>query len=172
MIIMQKVKIYSDGAARGNPDGPGGYGTVVKYLDDNDIVTRIDEFTGGYPITTNNRMELMGVIAGLESLKEPSSVIITSDSAYVVNAFNKKWIDNWLLNGWKSSTGKAVKNDDLWKRLLLVKNPHEVEFVWVKGHNGHPENERCDYLATSSADGKVLVKNKDGIFEEKAESDE
>ena len=163
---MQKVKIYSDGAARGNPDGPGGYGTVVKYLDDNDIVTRIDEFTGGYPITTNNRMELMGVIAGLESLKEPSSVIITSDSAYVVNAFNKKWIDNWLLNGWKSSTGKAVKNDDLWKRLLLVKNPHEVEFVWVKGHNGHPENERCDYLATSSADGKVLVKNKDGIFEE------
>ena len=169
---MQKVKIYSDGAARGNPDGPGGYGTVVKYLDDNDIVTRIDEFTGGYPITTNNRMELMGVIAGLESLKEPSSVIITSDSAYVVNAFNKKWIDNWLLNGWKSSTGKAVKNDDLWKRLLLVKNPHEVEFVWVKGHNGHPENERCDYLATSSADGKVLVKNKDGIFEEKAESDE
>ena len=172
MIIMQKVKIYSDGAARGNPDGPGGYGTVVKYLDDNDIVTRIDEFTGGYPITTNNRMELMGVIAGLESLREPSSVIITSDSAYVVNAFNKKWIDNWLLNGWKSSTGKAVKNDDLWKRLLLVKNPHEVEFVWVKGHNGHPENERCDYLATSSADGKVLVKNKDGIFEEKAESDE
>ena len=169
---MQKVKIYSDGAARGNPDGPGGYGTVVKYLDDNDIVTRIDEFTGGYPITTNNRMELMGVIAGLESLREPSSVIITSDSAYVVNAFNKKWIDNWLLNGWKSSTGKAVKNDDLWKRLLLVKNPHEVEFVWVKGHNGHPENERCDYLATSSADGKVLVKNKDGIFEEKAESDE
>ena len=169
---MQKVKIYSDGAARGNPDGPGGYGTVVKYLDDNDIVTRIDEFTGGYPITTNNRMELMGVIAGLESLKEPSSVIITSDSAYVVNAFNKKWIDNWLLNGWKSSTGKAVKNDDLWKRLLLVKNPHEVEFVWVKGHNGHPENERCDYLATSSADGKVLVKHKDGIFEEKAESDE
>ena len=172
MIIVQKVKIYSDGAARGNPDGPGGYGTVVKYLDDNDIVTRIDEFTGGYPITTNNRMELMGVIAGLESLREPSSVIITSDSAYVVNAFNKKWIDSWLLNGWKSSTGKAVKNDDLWKRLLLVKNPHEVEFVWVKGHNGHPENERCDYLATSSADGKVLVKNKDGIFEEKAGSDE
>ena len=77
-----------------------------------------------------------------------------------------------MLNGWKSSTGKAVKNDDLWKRLLLVKNPHEVEFVWVKGHNGHPENERCDYLATSSADGKVLVKNKDGIFEEKAGSDE
>ena len=168
---MGKVKIYSDGAARGNPNGPGGYGTVVKYIDDNDIVTRTEEFTGGYPITTNNRMELMGVIAGLESLKEPSNVTVTSDSSYVVNAFNKKWTENWVANGWKTSTGKAVKNEDLWKRLLLVKEPHNVDFVWVKGHNGHPENERCDYLATSSADGKKLVKNKNGIFEEATESE-
>ena len=163
---MQKVKIYSDGAARGNPDGPGGYGTVVKYLNDKDDIIKTEEFTEGFKITTNNRMELMGVIAGLESLKEPSDVTVTSDSSYVVNAFNKKWIDNWLSNGWKTSTGKAVKNDDLWKTLLLVKSSHKVEFVWVKGHNGHPENERCDYLATSSADGKKLTKNSNGIYEE------
>lgn len=163
---MQKVKIYSDGAARGNPDGPGGYGTVVKYLNDKDDIIKTEEFTEGFTITTNNRMELMGVIAGLESLKEPSDVTVTSDSSYVVNAFNKKWIDNWLSNGWKTSTGKAVKNDDLWKTLLLVKSSHKVEFVWVKGHAGHPENERCDYLATSSADGKKLTKNSNGIYEE------
>lgn len=163
---MQKVKIYSDGAARGNPDGPGGYGTVVKYLNDKDDIIKTEEFTEGFKITTNNRMELMGVIAGLESLKEPSDVTVTSDSSYVVNAFNKKWIDNWLSNGWKTSTGKAVKNDDLWKTLLLVKSSHKVEFVWVKGHAGHPENERCDYLATSSADGKKLTKNSNGIYEE------
>ena len=163
---MQKVKIYSDGAARGNPDGPGGYGTVVKYLNDKDDIIKTEEFTEGFKITTNNRMELMGVIAGLESLKEPSDVTVTSDSSYVVNAFNKKWIDNWLSNGWKTSTGKAVKNDDLWKTLLLVKSSHKVEFVWVKGHAGHPEDERCDYLATSSADGKKLTKNSNGIYEE------
>lgn len=163
---MQKVKIYSDGAARGNPDGPGGYGTVVKYLNDKDDIIKTEEFTEGFTLTTNNRMELMGVIAGLESLKEPSDVTVTSDSSYVVNAFNKKWIDNWLSNGWKTSTGKAVKNDDLWKTLLLVKSSHKVEFVWVKGHAGHPENERCDYLATSSADGKKLTKNSNGIYEE------
>lgn len=163
---MQKVKIYSDGAARGNPDGPGGYGTVVKYLDDKGEVIKTDEFTKGFSVTTNNRMELMGVIAGLESLKEPSEVVVTSDSSYVVDAFNKKWIDNWLSNGWKTSTGKNVKNDDLWKRLLLAKSPHKVVFVWVKGHNGHPENERCDYLATSSADSKNLIKNSNGIYEE------
>ena len=147
---MQKVKIYSDGAARGNPDGPGGYGTVVKYLNDKDDIIKTEEFTEGFKITTNNRMELMGVIAGLESLKEPSDVTVTSDSSYVVNAFNKKWIDNWLSNGWKTSTGKAVKNDDLWKTLLLVKSSHKVEFVWVKGHAGHEYNERCDNLAVTA----------------------
>lgn len=163
---MKKVKIYSDGSARANPDGPGGYGTVVKYLDNNENVVRTEEFTAGFKITTNNRMELMGVIAGLESLKEPYDVTVISDSSYVVNAFNKKWIDNWLSNGWKTSTGKPVKNDDLWKKLLLVKLSHNVVFLWIKGHNGHPENERCDYLATSSADGKNLVKNSNGIYEE------
>ena len=163
---MQKIKIYSDGAARGNPNGPGGYGTIVRYLNDKDEIIKVEEFTEGFPVTTNNRMELMGVIAGLESLKEPSEVIVTSDSSYVVDAFNKNWIDNWVSNGWKTSTGKAVKNDDLWKKLLLVKSSHKVKFIWVKGHNGHPENERCDYLATASADGKNLTKNANGIYEE------
>lgn len=161
---MQKILIYSDGSARGNPTGPGGYGTVVKYLDDKGGISKTDEYAEGFEVTSNNRMELMGVIIGLESLTKISEVTITSDSSYVVNAFNQQWIDKWVSNGWKTSSGKDVKNIDLWNRLIRAKSPHKVTFVWVKGHNGHPENERCDFLATSAADGKSMVKNKDGVY--------
>lgn len=161
---MQKIAIYSDGSAKGNPTGPGGYGTVVKFLDKNGDVTKTNEYAEGFKVTSNNRMELMGVIAGLESLSKVSDVTITSDSSYVVNAFNQQWIDKWISNGWKTSSGKEVKNIDLWKRLIQAKSPHKVKFIWVKGHNGHPENERCDFLATSAADGKSMVKNKEGVY--------
>lgn len=168
---MIKVEIITDGAARGNPNGPGGYGTIVRYYE-NDKITKEEEFAEGFDITTNNRMEMLAVIVGLESLKEPSEVKIVSDSKYVVDAFNANWMDNWIKNGWKTSTGKPVKNMDLWKRLLDAKSPHTVEFTWVKGHNNHNDNERCDYLATSMADKIGLVKWSDGhyhIGEEKKE---
>ncbi|MEF9955352.1 MAG: RNase H family protein, partial [Clostridium sp.] len=106
--------------------------------------------------TTNNRMELMAVIAGLEALTKPCNVEIFSDSKYVTDAFNKHWIDGWIAKNWKRGKNDPVKNIDLWKRLLTAKEPHQVNFNWVKGHNGHPENERCDFLATSAADGDNL----------------
>lgn len=162
---MQKVQIYSDGSARGNPSGPGGYGTIVNILNDNGTVIKTEEFAKGFPVTTNNRMELMGVIAGLESLKEVSEVSITSDSSYVVNAFNQQWINKWISNGWKTSNNNPVKNVDLWQMLLNLKSPHKVNFIWVKGHNGHPQNERCDKLATAAADGKNMTKNDKGLYE-------
>lgn len=150
------VTIFTDGAARGNPEGPGGYGTVLQCVDsDGRIHER--EYSGGYKKTTNNRMELMAAIVGLEALTRPSSVRVISDSKYVTDAFNKDWIGGWLKRGWISSTKQPVKNIDLWKRLLKAKEPHQVEFVWVKGHAGHAENERCDVLATSAADGKDLL---------------
>ncbi len=149
-----KAIIYTDGAARGNPDGPGGYGAIVQILDKDG--NRLEkELSGGYPRTTNNRMELMGVIAALEELasfKEPCEGLIYSDSRYVVDAFEKHWITNWKKNGWKTSTGNPVKNQDLWNRLLNALEPHSFRFRWVKGHADHPENERCDRLATSAAD--------------------
>ena len=149
-----KAIIYTDGAARGNPDGPGGYGAIVQILDKDG--NRLEkELSGGYPRTTNNRMELMGVIAALEELasfKEPCEGFIYSDSRYVVDAFEKHWITNWKKNGWKTSTGNPVKNQDLWNRLLNALEPHSFRFRWVKGHADHPENERCDRLATTAAD--------------------
>ena len=151
-----KVKIYTDGAARGNPDGPGGYGTVMEYVDTKgELHTK--ELSQGYKKTTNNRMELMAVIAGLEALNRPCEVELYSDSQYVVNAFNQHWIDGWLKRGWKRGKSEPVKNVDLWKRLLAVKEKHEVTFHWVKGHDGHPQNERCDVLATTAADGGNLM---------------
>lgn len=151
-----KVKIYTDGAARGNPDGPGGYGTVLEYVDTKGTLhTR--ELSQGYKKTTNNRMELMAVIAGLEALKRPCEVEVYSDSQYVVNAFNQRWLDGWIKKGWKRGKNEPVKNTDLWKRLLAAKEPHKVAFIWVKGHDGHPKNERCDALATGAADGKDLI---------------
>ena len=146
--------IFTDGAARGNPDGPGGYGVVIRYEDANGNISE-KELSGGYPKTTNNRMELMGVIAGLEeigTLGEPCQGMIFSDSRYVVDAFEKHWITNWKKNGWKTASGNPVKNQDLWNRLLEALAPHSFRFQWVKGHADHPENERCDKLATEAAD--------------------
>lgn len=151
-----KVRIYTDGAARGNPDGPGGYGTVLEYVDSKGELHK-KELSQGYKKTTNNRMELMAVIAGLEALNRPCEVELYSDSQYVVNAFNQHWIEGWLKKGWKRGKNELVKNVDLWKRLLQAKAPHEVHFIWVKGHDGHPQNERCDFLATSAADGDSLI---------------
>ncbi len=151
-----RVKIYTDGAARGNPDGPGGYGTVLEYTDTKgNLHTR--ELSQGYQRTTNNRMELMAVIAGLEALNRPCEGELYSDSQYVVNAFNQHWIEGWIKKGWKRGKNEQVKNVDLWKRLLAAKEPHKVKFIWVKGHNGHPQNERCDELATGAADGNDLI---------------
>ncbi len=153
-----KVKIFTDGAARGNPDGPGGYGTVLEYVDTKGALhTR--ELSQGYQKTTNNRMELMAVIAGLEALNRACEVEVYSDSQYVVNAFNQHWIEGWIKKGWKRGKNEPVKNMDLWKRLLAAKEPHKVSFHWVKGHDGHPQNERCDALATGAADGKDLIED-------------
>ena len=150
------VKIYTDGAARGNPDGPGGYGTVLEYVDTKGQLHK-KELSQGYVKTTNNRMELMAVIAGLEALNRSCEVEVYSDSQYVVNAFNQHWVDGWIKKGWKRGKNEPVKNVDLWKRLLEAKQKHSVTFHWVKGHDGHPQNERCDELATTEADGTNLI---------------
>lgn len=150
------VKIFTDGAARGNPEGPGGYGTVLQYIDSKGELHE-REYSAGYKKTTNNRMELMAVITGLEALTRPCEVEVISDSKYVTDAFNQHWVDGWLKRNWKGSSNNSVKNVDLWKRLLKAKAPHQVKFTWVKGHAGHPENERCDKLATTAADGNSLL---------------
>lgn len=150
------VKVFTDGAARGNPEGPGGYGVVLQYVDSKGQLHE-REYSAGYKKTTNNRMELLAVITGLEALTKPCEVEVISDSKYVTDAFNQHWVDSWLRKNWKSSTNNPVKNVDLWKRLLRAKEPHQVKFTWVKGHAGHPENERCDKLATSAADGNSLL---------------
>lgn len=151
-----EVNIYTDGAARGNPEGPGGYGTILVYIDTKGQ-THTRELSQGYKKTTNNRMELMAAIAGLEALTKPCSVKLYSDSQYLVKAFNEHWLDGWIKKGWKRGKNEPVKNVDLWKRLLKAKEPHQVTFIWVKGHDGHEQNERCDYLATSAADGDQLI---------------
>ena len=151
-----RVTLYSDGAARGNPDGPGGYGCVLHYIDGKGTL-HVREFSAGYTKTTNNRMELMAVIVGMEALTKPCQVTVVSDSKYVTDAFNQHWVDSWLKNNWKNSAKKPVKNKSLWLRLLKAMEPHKVEFQWIKGHAGHPENERCDELATTAADGDNLL---------------
>ena len=155
--FVQQVTIYTDGSARGNP-GPGGYGAVLQFRDAAGELHE-KELSAGYACTTNNRMELLGVIVALEALKRPCQVDVVSDSQYVVKAFNDHWVDGWLKRGWKNSQKKPVKNVDLWKRLLVAKERHQVVFHWVRGHNGHPENERCDQLATTAADGKNLLED-------------
>ena len=144
-----KIYMYTDGASSGNP-GPGGYGVVLK------CGPLYKELSGGFIRTTNNRMELMAVIVALEALNRPCEVEVHSDSQYVVNAFNKHWIDGWKKRGWKTANKQPVKNRDLWERLLTAKSKHKVEFIWVKGHAGHELNERCDELATTAADGSNL----------------
>jgi len=146
-----KVTIYTDGAARGNPEGPGGYGAVLQYTDTKGVLHE-KELSKGYEKTTNNRMELMGVIAALEALNRPCEVDLYSDSQYVINAFNKGWLASWQQHGWVKSDKKPVLNQDLWQRLLAAAAPHTITWHWVKGHDGHPENERCDRLATAAAD--------------------
>lgn len=152
-----KVFLYSDGSAKENPNGPGGYGTLLHYVHNHKIFET--SYSAGYKKTTNNRMELMGVITGLENLKTSCDVDVISDSKYVTDAFNQRWIDSWLRNGWKTSSGQRVKNIDLWKRLLEAKKKHNVRFYWVKGHAGYKENERCDMLATTAAAGSNLLED-------------
>lgn len=150
-----RVELYSDGSSRGNP-GPGGYGTILRFTKSTGEVFE-REFSQGYRRTTNNRMELLGVITGLEALTRPCAVDVYSDSQYVVKAFNDNWISGWLKRGWKNASKQPVKNVDLWKRLLAAAEPHEVTYHWVRGHAGHAENERCDTLATAAADGTDLL---------------
>ena len=158
-----KVTLYTDGAARGNPDGPGGYGAVLQFIDKNGTLHE-KELSAGYVRTTNNRMELMAAIVGLEALNRSCEVDLYSDSKYLVDAFNQKWIDGWVKHnwvwkarGWVKGDKKPALNPDLWERLLELCGYHQVRLHWVKGHDGHPGNERCDRLATSAADGGDLL---------------
>ena len=146
-----RVTIYTDGAARGNPDGPGGYGTILQFTDSAGVLHE-REYSEGFPKTSNNRMELLAAIVGLEALNRPCGVDLYSDSQYLINAFEKGWLSNWKRNGWRTAGKEPVKNRDLWERLEAAAAPHNITWHWVKGHNGHPENERCDALATSAAD--------------------
>ena len=141
---MKKVKIYTDGACLGNP-GIGGYGAILKYNGHK------KEISGGYENTTNNRMEITAVIEALKLLKEPCDITIYSDSQYVCNAITKGWAKSWETKGWMRNKKEPALNADLWKKLLELIENHKVELVWVKGHAGHPENERCDALAVEAA---------------------
>lgn len=141
----RQVYIFSDGACSGNP-GPGGYGVILR------CDGKEKELSGGEAMTTNNRMELMGVITGLEALKYPCRVTVQTDSRYVVDGIEKGWAASWRKRGWIKSDKKPALNPDLWGRLLDLLEIHEVKFTWIKGHAGHPENERCDSLAVEQRD--------------------
>lgn len=149
---MQKLKevtIYTDGACSGNP-GPGGYGIVLLFNGHR------KEMSGGFLNTTNNRMELMGVIVGLEALKEKCRVLVVSDSKYIVDAVEKGWLNKWRASGWMRTKSEPAKNADLWKRLVALMEIHEVRFQWVKGHNDNPENTVCDKLAVAESKKRDL----------------
>ena len=139
---MKKVEIFTDGACSGNP-GPGGWGAVLRYGNTE------KELSGGEKETTNNRMELTAAIKVLEALKEPCKVVLTTDSKYLADGITKGWAEGWKNNGWKKADKKPALNVDLWEKALELFSLHDVEIVWVKGHNGHPENERCDALAVA-----------------------
>jgi len=149
--MRKTVAIFTDGSCLGNP-GPGGYGVVLKYQQ------HVKELSGGFLQTTNNRMELMAAIVGLESLKEPCHVVLTTDSQYVRLGITQ-WLKNWKRNNWRTSQKEPVKNKDLWQRLDAASLKHQVEWHWVKGHAGHPENERCDELARVAANSKHQVED-------------
>ena len=151
--MSQKIIIYTDGACTGNP-GAGGYGAVLIRGEDR------QEISGGYKLTTNNRMEMMAAIAALKSLDRASSVKLHSDSKYLVDAVTKGWAKKWQANGWMRNKKDKAKNPDLWQELLNLCQEHEVDFVWVKGHAGIPENERCDRLAVAAARGINLPPDK------------
>ncbi|MGN0537139.1 MAG: ribonuclease HI [Acutalibacteraceae bacterium] len=140
---MKEVEIFTDGACSGNP-GPGGWGAVLRYHGHE------KEISGGEAQTTNNRMELMAVIEALKCLKEPCSITLTSDSKYVCDAISKGWAKSWQKRGWVKGDKTPAKNPELWEELLKLLESHTVKIVWVKGHNGHPENERCDTLAVNA----------------------
>ena len=146
---MKKVQLYTDGACSGNP-GKGGYGAILRYNENEKVLSE------GFRLTTNNRMELLAAIAGLEALREPCEVELYSDSKYLVDAVTKGWVYGWKKKGWKKSDGKPALNVDLWERLLRQMAVHKVEYVWLKGHAGHPENERCDRLAVAAYGGDKL----------------
>lgn len=148
---MKQVTIYTDGACSGNP-GPGGYGAILSYQG------KEKELTQGYRKTTNNRMELMGVIAALSALREPCDVTLYSDSKYVIDAIEKGWAVSWRKNGWKRKGGKAL-NPDLWEQLLMLLEKHTVRFVWVKGHADNEKNNRCDTLAVEASQGTALLED-------------
>ncbi|MFL6858554.1 MAG: ribonuclease HI [Allosphingosinicella sp.] len=141
---MDKVEIFTDGACKGNP-GPGGWGAVIR------AGAREKELSGGEPLTTNNRMELMAAIEALAALKRPCDIVLHTDSNYVKDGITK-WIHGWRRNGWKTADRKPVKNAELWQALLDAAAPHKVEWRWVKGHSGHIENDRADKLACDAAD--------------------
>lgn len=141
---MKLVELFTDGACSGNP-GPGGWGAILRY---NGIEK---ELSGGEPNTTNNRMELTAIIEGLSALKEPCRVILYSDSKYVLDALQKGWARRWQQNGWRKSDKKPALNADLWEKLLRLTDIHTLEYQWIAGHTGHPENERCDALAVAQS---------------------
>lgn len=143
-IVLKRVEIFTDGACSGNP-GPGGYGVILRYNG------TVKELSGGERETTNNRMELTAVITGLSALKEPCEVELYSDSKYIIDAVTKGWAKKWQSNGWIKGDKKKALNSDLWERLLALLDKHRVTFIWVKGHAGHSENERCDRLAVEAA---------------------
>jgi len=149
---LPRVTIYTDGSCLGNP-GPGGYAAVLL------AGPHRLELSKGFSGTTNNRMEIMAVIAGLETLTTRSAVEIVTDSQYVKNAFTARWLAGWQKNGWKTAAKQPVKNQDLWKKLVPLIAAHEVKWRWVRGHNGTPENERCDVLARTAASGRNLPKD-------------
>jgi len=142
---MKEVTIYTDGSSRGNP-GPGGYGTLLIYQG------KEKELSGGFAKTTNNRMEMMAALVGLQSLKEPCKVTVISDSKYLIDAMAKGWIHGWKKKGWSRGPNKPLKNADLWKLISGAIIGHQINWMWVKGHAGQTENERCDILATNAAD--------------------
>jgi len=142
VVTLKRIEMFTDGACSGNP-GPGGWGTILRYNG------REKELAGGASSTTNNRMELTAVIEGLSALKETCEVVVTSDSKYVIDAIQKGWVYSWKRNGWRKADKKPALNADLWERLLTLLSIHTVTFVWVHGHQGHPENERCDRLAVA-----------------------
>jgi ribonuclease HI len=150
---MKKVLIFTDGACSGNP-GPGGYGVIMRYGEGE------KELSGGFRNTTNNRMELMGAIAALEALTEPCEAAITTDSQYLVNAVEKGWVYAWKQNGWRKKDRKMALNIDLWEKLLVSLAKHKVTFNWIRGHTGHPENERCDALAVAASLKQNLPEDK------------
>lgn len=141
---MKEVTVFTDGACSGNP-GPGGWGAILRFGEHE------KELSGGEAETTNNRMELSAVIAALSALKEPCRVTVVTDSKYVSDAVTLGWAEGWRKKGWKRAGGAPAQNSDLWEKLLSLLKVHEVKFVWVKGHDGHPENERCDRLAVAES---------------------